>query len=389
MPSIDDAPRAPRKGGSRRVVRIGLVLLIVVLLVGVVLTRFSPNDYSISPGGAQPVGPLISIPQAPAQQGEGKILLTDVLLTKLNALSWLKAKLSSNTQIVPESALVEPGVSASQLDAQGYLEMAQSKDAARYAALHTLGYSVPATNAGAVIDAVASGSPADPALSVADVIVGVDGKKVKTSCGFIRAFHDVNPGTKITLSVERATISGSGTITYGSPTPIVLTTAPRPSTDVGGAGCPGASGAPKSYLGISIQTYVSYQFPITIAISTPNIGGPSAGLAMTLGIIDKLSAGTLLHGQTIAATGTISPDGAVGDVGGVPQKGVSVLREGASVFLVPVGEVGPAKSLAGSSLHAVAVGTLNQALAQLMRQGGTIKLANGTVETHLPATSAS
>ena len=97
----------------------------------------------------------------------------------------------------------------------------------------------------------------------------------------------------------------------------------------------------------------------------------------------------MLHGQTIAATGTISPDGAVGDVGGVPQKGVSVLHEGASVFLVPVGEVGPAKSLAGSSLHAVAVGTLNQALAQLMRQGGTIKLANGTVETHLPATSAS
>lgn len=370
-------------------VRIGLVAIILVLLLSVVLTRISPDDYSISPGGAEPVGPLISIPQAPAQHGHGKILLTDVLLTKLNAFSWLQAKLSSDTQIIPASALVDPGVSPSQLDAQGYLEMEQSKDAARYVALRTLGYRVPATKSGAVVGAVASNSPASSALNVADIIVGANGTPVTSSCSFIRSVHDLAPGTKINLSVERAKISDSGTITHGAPTPVGLTVVRRPRSDDGVTACPGVHGPSKSYLGISIQTAVKYRFPIAVSISTPNIGGPSAGLAMTLGIIDKLSAGTLLHGQTIAATGTMSPNGAVGDVGGVPQKGVAVSREGARLFLVPVGEVGPATSLAGSSLHAVAVSTLDEALSELFRQGGSITLMNGSVETHLPSAATS
>ena len=48
-----------------------------------------------------------------------------------------------------------------------------------------------------------------------------------------------------------------------------------------------------------------------------------------------LSGGHLTGGRTIAATGTIRPDGTVGDVGGVQQKTVAVERAGATVFFVP------------------------------------------------------
>lgn len=389
MPSITPPPAPSRKGGSRRVVRIGLVAIIIVLVVGFVLTRIDTHDYSISPGGAQPVGPLISIPSAPTQHGTGKILLTDVLLTQLNALTWIQAELSPTTQIVPEAALVEPGVSPSQLDAQGYLDMAQSKDSARYVALTTLGYAVPATNDGAVVEAVASDAPASDALNVADIIVGANGTPVHTSCGFIRVVHDLTPGSKVALSVERASISDSGSISYAKPMTVDLTTAQRPRGDAGDVACPGVSGPSNSFLGVSIQTSVAYSFPIRIGISTPNIGGPSAGLAMTLGIMDKLSGGSLLKGRTIAATGTMSASGAVGDVGGVPQKGIAVQREGAQLFLVPVGEVGPAQSLAGRSLHAVAVRSITEALSELFKQGGSLTLADGSIERHLPSTAGS
>ena len=72
-----------------------------------------------------------------------------------------------------------------------------------------------------------------------------------------------------------------------------------------------------------------------MTVHTQDIGGPSAGLAMTLGIIDKLSSGRLTGNRIVAATGTIDQYGNVGDVGGVAQKTIAVERAGATVFFVP------------------------------------------------------
>ena len=73
-----------------------------------------------------------------------------------------------------------------------------------------------------------------------------------------------------------------------------------------------------------------YDFPFPVSINSDGIGGPSAGLAWTLGILNTLGGGNLTGGRIVAATGTIRPDGTVGDVGGVPQKTVAVERAGAT-----------------------------------------------------------
>ena len=88
-------------------------------------------------------------------------------------------------------------------------------------------------------------------------------------------------------------------------------------------------------MGIVPQDQVDYAYPFPISIDVTDIGGPSAGLAMTLGVIDTLSGGRLTGGRTVAATGTMDSDGHVGDVGGVPQKTVAVENAGATIFLVP------------------------------------------------------
>ncbi|MEU6125346.1 S16 family serine protease [Streptomyces sp. NPDC047123] len=92
------------------------------------------------------------------------------------------------------------------------------------------------------------------------------------------------------------------------------------------------------------------------------IGGPSAGLFLSLGIIDKLdgdgSGGDLTGGRTIAGTGTITADGEVGPVGGVSMKTQAARRDGATVFLVPKDECADAEAELPKGLRLIPVTTL-------------------------------
>ena len=145
-----------------------------------------------------------------------------------------------------------------------------------------------------------------------------------------------------------------------------------------------AHGVPKSAhrpcLGIETtlfeveQSYAVRDAPFPVSISADEIGGPSAGLAFTLGVIAKLDHDSLTGGHRIAATGTMSMSGAVGDVGGVAQKTVAVRNAGATVFFVPPQEYAVARAHAGSTLHIYKVATLAQALAVLRNLGGKIAL---------------
>ena len=366
-------------GNARRTVRIALVVLVALVIVGFGASKIDVHEYAMTPGGAQAVGPLISIDGERGTSKSGSILLTDVLLTPLNLLTWLPAHLGTASEILPESALIPQGQSPADFDAQGYLDMAQSKEAAKTAALRRLGYQVRSSDTGALVTAVSEGTPASDRLHVADVVVGVDGKEVRTSCDMIDAIHDLPPGAEVRLDVRKAEISDSGIIRNGAPSKVDMHLAAAPS-GTATPSCPGLDGPPKAILGVAVETDRTWSYPFRISISTPNIGGPSAGLAMTLGIIDQLSDGHLLHHRTIAATGTISESGEVGDVGGVKQKAVAVSRSSASVFLVPSNEGPTARSTADADVKVIPIATLDAAWRVLLAQGGSITKADGSPE---------
>ena len=136
-------------------------------------------------------------------------------------------------------------------------------------------------------------------------------------------------------------------------------------------GC-GAPSKPTAFLGIDPVTQQDWQFPVKVTVHTQNIGGPSAGLAMTLGIIDKLSSGRLTGDRIVAATGKIDQYGNVGDVGGVAEKTIAVEESGATVFFVPAVELKTAESKASPQLHVYAVSNLDQVLRILKRLGGNV-----------------
>ena len=108
-------------------------------------------------------------------------------------------------------------------------------------------------------------------------------------------------------------------------------------------------------------------------MNAEGIIGPSAGLAFTLGLISKLDAANLTGGAIVAATGTMSLDGTVGDVGGVAQKTVAVRNAGATIFFVPTpADRKIALQYAGPHLTVIAVSNLSQAITALEQRGGRV-----------------
>ncbi len=109
---------------------------------------------------------------------------------------------------------------------------------------------------------------------------------------------------------------------------------------------------------------------VTVSLKLADVGGPSAGLLFTLGIIDKLdgdgSGGDLTGGRTVAGTGTIDAAGKVGPVGGVALKTQAARRDGATVFLVPRAECADAKAELPKGLRLIPVTTLNNAVDALV-----------------------
>ncbi|MGW0630403.1 S16 family serine protease [Streptomyces sp. NPDC002758] len=124
-----------------------------------------------------------------------------------------------------------------------------------------------------------------------------------------------------------------------------------------------ATRAALKYLGLSDKD-------VNVRLKLADVGGPSAGLLFSLGIIDKLdgdgSGGDLTGGRNIAGTGTIDTDGTVGAVGGVALKTQAARRDGATVFLVPRAECGDAKSELPKGLRLVPVTTLKGAVDSLV-----------------------
>ncbi|MCG8967299.1 MULTISPECIES: S16 family serine protease [Streptomyces] len=108
---------------------------------------------------------------------------------------------------------------------------------------------------------------------------------------------------------------------------------------------------------------------VNVRLDLGDVGGPSAGLLLSLGIIDKLKGdghgGDLTGGRTIAGTGTISAGGKVGAVGGVPLKTQAARRDGATVFLVPKAECSDAQAELPEGLRLVPVTSLKGAVDAL------------------------
>ena len=339
---------------------LGLVLVFVI-----VSFRINLNEFAVVPGQAQAVGPLLSVPAGLGHPINGQLLLTDVGVGDVTLGNWLYYWLDSNAQLYPKSDFIESGTNETQYDEQGVVEMDESQLTAAAVALRQLGYSVPYHDAGVLVWATLQGTDAFTLLHVGDVITAIDSTPTPNVDALTNALKGRKLGETITLKV--------GTVDEPQKDHTVKVTL-RVFKENGKVVM--QNGKPVFGIGLlSPFTQPGWDYPFKVSVNLNNIGGPSAGLAFTLGIIDSLAGGHLTGGRTISATGTICADGSVGQVGGVPQKTVAVENANASVFLVPKAEESQAKGKATSSLHVFGVTNLEQALQDLKSLGGNLGAA--------------
>ena len=346
-PIVPPTDRAPRRRRAWWVLG-GFVTL---LAAGVVAAAFVRVPYFLlSPGSVRSTEPLIEVSGAPSYPSDGgEVGFTTVSLRHATALQAVIGWLDPTVEVVDEDVIL--GGQSEEENRQANLQdMTSSKDKATAVALDELGYEVPISGTGAIVFTVSPDVPADAVLAPGDVIIGADGRPITVADELVALVQSKRPGDELQLVLERPGIDDPIT-TYTS-------LASRPEDP----------NAPM--LGIQLGTRdLQFDFPVDVTIDSGQVGGPSAGLAFTLGIMDVLTPDSITGGQRIATTGTIDLEGNVGPVGGVPQKTVAVRRAGAQLFLVPSSEYEQAKEFAGD-MRVEPVDTIDDALRVLSTIGG-------------------
>ena len=162
-------------------------------------------------------------------------------------------------------------------------------------------------------------------------------------CVFIMAMgnvHALENGVTIPLVADRITVNGDEgsylnaqvVVTNGTGH-VFVDTNPFTQVDLQGSARIAAMVA-SDVLGINEKLY---DFYYVIEINSPVIGGPSAGGALTVATIAAINNWKIKPG--IEMTGMIDPDETIGPVGGIPYKLQAAAANGATVFLVPQGQL--------------------------------------------------
>jgi PDZ domain-containing protein len=220
--------------------------------------------------------------------------------------------------------------------------MALSQQIAGAVGERAAGYKVTTNPSGARVVAVEGGAPADGKLLPGDVIVSVDGHPVKTSSAARALLRRRKPGDTVKLGLRNQ--SGLRTVDVKT-----ISDPQHPTTPI---------------VGILIDQAAQIHLPVPVTIKTGKIGGPSAGLAFALEVLEKLGK-NVDRGYKVAATGEIFLDGAVGPIGGVKQKTIGARQAGVDIFLVPAGDnYNEAKKYAGR-MKVIPVNSFQQALHAL------------------------
>jgi PDZ domain-containing protein len=332
--------RAPWKVVTAgRLLTAGVVLLAVAVGLWVIPSR----DYIFLPDKAHPVAPLVTVAGGHDPTDGGGIYFVDVVVRKASLLERLLGGLHDGADLHPPSQVVTPGVSGRQQQAVDAAEMRTSQQVAAAVALRSLGHKVSAVDDGALVSAVQSGLPAAGKLVPTDVIVAVDGVHVTSPAGVSHQMAGKTPGALVTFTVHR----GGTTRTI------------RVST-VAGQG----DAAKRAIVGVFLDQSERISLPLHVAIDVNGVGGPSAGLAFALDVLEELGR-NVDHGRRIAATGELFLNGAVGPIGGIKQKTIGAREAGVDAFLVPAGENARDARKYARGLRIIPVKSFQQALRAL------------------------
>ena len=289
---------------------------------------------------------VIQVTKADTSTSAGQLRLTTVGVQPSVELVWaIRGWFSDKQAVVPRDLIYPPDRSEQQVEEQNAEEFKTSQSSAETVALRELGYPVQT-----FVTEVTKDGPSVGVFQKDDVITTVDGAEVTSPDKLTQMVQAKPVGTALTVGYTRGGKAATATVKTKA-----------------------AEGSATPRIGVAIDKRQPH--PFTINIDLDEIGGPSAGLMFSLGIIDKLRPADLTGGKIIAGTGTLDDEGNVGPIGGIPQKLVGAKGAKATLFLVPADNCAEALRNAVPGLTMAKVATVEDALTALQTYtgGGTPK----------------
>ena len=344
---------SPLKSPSRRAATLivsalsVLVLIAIALLLPVPYVKMAPGP-TFNTIGEVDGKPVIEISGTQTYPVTGNLDMTTVLesggprggLTFFDALSsWFKG----DDAVLPRELLFPDDVNGEDVQRQQSAAMSTSQSDAIGAALTYL--KRPVTKQ-VVVTEVVYLAPADGKLQPKDHILTVDGTEITEPKQVGELVRAKPIGTEFTFVVDRTDDKG---------------TTAKETVKVTSAANPDEPATP--YIGIGVGYYFIPPFEIDFTLQ--DVGGPSAGLMFSLGIVDKLTPENLADGKHIAGTGTIDPDGVIGPIGGIRQKLAGARNAGAQLFLLPKAHCEEAQGHIPDGLTVVPVENISDAVADI------------------------
>ena len=332
-----------RSGPWRTVGAVASGITVLVVIAGVILWRYPSDTYLLLPDKAHPAAAVVTVKRGKPHTDTGGIYFLDVIERKASVLEDMFHQIvEDGASFVPASEVQPEGANESQAQQFDLQEMATSQQIAAAVALRQLGYKVEATSNGALVVAVGPGTPAEGKLVPGDVIFGVDGHRVFTTDGARTLLRRHRPGQVVSLAVRNG--SGNRTVSI------------RTIADPQDRSIP--------IVGVLLEQAANIKLPFPVTIDTGNIGGPSAGLAFALEVMEKLGR-NVDRGYKVAATGEIFLDGAVGPIGGAEQKTIGARQSGVDIMLVPAGDNARTARKYAGHMRIIPVESFRQALHAL------------------------
>ncbi len=308
------------------------------------LGAFLPVPYvALTPGptydtlGPGPSGAsIIRVTGTTTNHTSGGLSLTTVAVyDHIDFFSALSGWFDSEVAIVPREEIYPPDQTPQQVDESNRADFLNSQQSAEQSAFGYLDFPVKV-----VVQELSDGSPSEGRLRPGDSIESINGTPTPDLETLSTVLTGIEPGSTITVFGRRVDGGFTAEITTAA------------ATDRAG-----------SVLGVVVSD--ARWAPFNVDIRVDEVGGPSAGLMLTLGILDLVGDVDLTGGDRIAGTGTIDSDGVVGPIGGIRLKMIAASDLGAVVFLVPETNCAEALLQVPAGLVLASVGTLDDALSAL------------------------
>ncbi|WP_071395448.1 SepM family pheromone-processing serine protease [Bacillus tuaregi] len=288
------------------------ILLIIAFLFLVSSFYYLPY-YVSKPGMAKELEPIIEVKDG--YDEKGSFMLTTVRMGRANIYSYITAKFMDYVEVYPMDDIRAENETDEEYNIRQLHLMDSSKAAAIEVAYKKAGIPIDYHYKGVYVLHVVPDMPADGKLKAADRIFKVDDLEFSSSEEFITYVSRLEAGEQVTLTYER-----NNKINEVS----LMVEAFKDNEN-------------KERVGIGIGLVDDKELLVDPAVhmKTDEIGGPSAGFMFSLEIYNQLTKLDLTKGYEIAGTGTISPDGTVGKIGGIEQKVIAADKAGADIFLAP------------------------------------------------------